>query len=107
MFGWKAAIPVWAAPIHSHLSLFLAVTGENTMAKQLCKFLRVMEFSEESSGMDSVHRILGWDPPRGSGVWKAQTQRVASVTARELNRESGTIQDQDNPGQSRRSHPHT
>lgn len=68
---------------------------ENTMAKQLCNFLTVLEFSLESSGMDSVHSA-------GTLPWVQEFRehnhrRVARVTLRELTWESGTNLEQEKP----------
>lgn len=69
---------------------------ENTMAKQLCNFLTVLEFSLESSGLDPV----GWDPPLGSGVQKAQSQGEWPEA------HSGSSTGSQGQTWSRRSHPY-
>lgn len=53
---------------------------KHTMPKQLCNFLTAVEFALEWI----LCTVLAWDPPLASGVQKAQTHRVASVTLREL-----------------------
>lgn len=76
MFGWKAAIPVRAAPILSHLSLFLAIPRK-TQRQNHC--------APSSQWWNSLWKALGWILCTTLG-WEftRHKQRAASVTFREL-----------------------
>lgn len=62
MFGWKAAIPVWAAPTLSHLSLFLAITRKTQWQKSCATSSQLWNCLWKALAW-ILCTFLGWEPP--------------------------------------------